>query len=93
MLQEYNFMLTETGKYGTETINVQKLMAMMGYKPEERTVELGANAAKNEFKKRQPGKAAAGAAPAAAPGFDPAPAPGPAPMAPAAPPAGDDPFK
>lgn len=94
MLQEYNFMLTETSKYGTETINVQKLMAMMGYKPEERTVELGANAAKNEFKKRQPGKAAAGAAPAAAPGFDPAaPAAPAAPMAPAAPPAGDDPFK
>jgi hypothetical protein len=95
MLQEYNFMLSEVGKYGTETINVQKLMAMMGFKPEERTIELGTNAAKNEFKKRQPGKAAPGAgAPAAVPGFDPGPA-APAPAAPAAPaaPVADDPFK
>ncbi len=93
MLQEYNFLLGEVNKFGTETINVQKLMAMMGYKPEERTVELGTNAAKSEFKKRAPPK---GAPAAGAAGLDPAGAPPatvPVPMgaAPAAP--VDDPFK
>jgi len=90
MLQEYNFMLGEVNKFGTETINVQKLMAMMGYKPEERKVELGTNAAKNEFKKRTPAAAApapVGGAPAGVPGFGP-PMPMPMPAAPA-----DDPFK
>lgn len=91
MLQEYNFMLGEVNKFGTETINVQKLMAMMGYKPEERRVELGTNAAKSEFKKRGPARSApapVGGEPAGVPGFAPA-APPPA----AAPPAADDPFK
>ncbi|WP_254512750.1 hypothetical protein [Anatilimnocola floriformis] len=100
VLAEYNFMLGEVNKYGTETINVQKLMSMMGYKPEERKVELGTNAAKNEFKKRGPGGAAApaggGVAPPAAgpsgvPGFGPPaanPMGVPMPMAPV-----DDPFK
>ncbi len=92
MLQEYNFMLGEVNKYGTETINVQKLMAMMGYKPEERKVELGTNAAKSEFKKRGPAKAGpapVGGEPAGVPGIAPA---GPPPAA-APPPAADDPFK
>jgi hypothetical protein len=89
MLQEYNFMLQEVSKYGTETINVQKLMSMMGVKVEERTVELGSSAAKSEFKRRNPprpagvapaGAANQGAAPAAAPMQD-----APAPI--------DDPFK
>lgn len=94
MLQEYNFMLGEVNKYGTETINVQKLMAMMGYKPEERKVELGTNAAKNEFKKRGPAKAApapVGGEPAGVPGFAPAAPPAGVPMPPPA--AADDPFK
>jgi hypothetical protein len=95
MLQEYNFMLGEVNKFGTETINVQKLMAMMGYKPEERKVELGINAAKNEFKKRGPAGAApapVGGAPAGVPGFGPPAAPGiPMPMPMAVP--ADDPFK
>lgn len=92
MLQEYNFMLGEVNKFGTETINVQKLMAMMGYKPEERRVELGTNAAKSEFKKRgpaTPAPAPVGGAPAGVPGFAPA---GPPPAA-APPAAADDPFK
>lgn len=92
MLQEYNFMLGEVNKFGTETINVQKLMAMMGYKPEERRVELGTNAAKSEFKKRGPARPAAapvgGDAPGV-PGFAPA-GPPPAAVPPAA---ADDPFK
>lgn len=82
MLQEYNFLLQEVGKYGTETINVQKLMSMMGVKPEERTVDLGTNAAKGEFKQRKPGRPAAGPGPVggapAEPGVAPAPAPMPA---------------
>jgi hypothetical protein len=88
MLQEYNFLLGEVSKYGTETINVQKLMAMMGVKAEERTVQLGTNAAKSEFKKRNPSRPAPG--PVGGP-VDPAAAPAPMPAAPAAP--VDDPFK
>ena len=98
MLQEYNFMLGEVNKYGTETINVQKLMSMMGYKPEERKVELGTNAAKGDFKKRGPaasGTAPAGLGPSGVPGFGPpavAPPMGiPMPMPMAVP--ADDPFK
>jgi hypothetical protein len=94
MLQEYNFMLGEVNKYGTETINVQKLMAMMGYKPEERRVELGTNAAKSEFKKRGPAKvgpAPVGGEPAGVPGIAPAGPPAVGPMPP--PVAADDPFK
>lgn len=75
MLQEYNFMLGEGTKFGTEVINVQKLLSLMGVKSEERTVELGKSAAKSEFKKRGPagapaapvgGAAGQGAAPAQA---------------------------
>lgn len=86
MLQEYNFLLGEVTKYGTETINVQKLMQMMGVKAEERTVDLGTNAAKSEFKKRNPARPAAGpvggaAAPGAAAPAAPMPAGGqPAPV-------------
>ncbi|WP_425614417.1 hypothetical protein NA78x_004284 [Anatilimnocola sp. NA78] len=90
ILLEYNQLLGEMNKYGTETINIQKLMAMMGVKPEERTVELGKSAAKNEFKRRTP-KAGA-AAPAGGAPLDLAPAPAPA-AAPAAAPVGEDPFK
>ncbi|QDU28386.1 hypothetical protein ETAA8_34860 [Anatilimnocola aggregata] len=89
ILLEYNFLLGEMNKYGTETINIQKLMAMMGYKPEERTVELGKSAAANEFKRRTPAKPAPaplGAPGGAAPALPPAAAPAPAPAV------GADPF-
>jgi hypothetical protein len=89
MLQEYNFLLQETSKYGTETINVQKLMSMMGVKPEERKVDLGTNAGKNEFKKRTPARPGT-STPAPEPAAAPAPGPMPAAPMPAAPPV--DPF-
>jgi hypothetical protein len=99
MLQEYNQILVEAGKFGTETINVQKLLAMMGVKPEERTVELGPSAGKNEFKKRLPPRGGAAGAPAPGAGAT-APVDPLAPAAPAAAPAApapmapvEDPFK
>jgi hypothetical protein len=88
MLSEYNKLLTEATRYGTESINVQKLMSMMGVKPEERTVELGKSAGAAQFKQRKPGvKPAPAAATPAAEAADPGAAPAPAPA-----PVVDDPF-
>jgi hypothetical protein len=86
-------------RFGTDTITVQKLLAQMGWKTEERSVEwAGTRGAGGEFRTRKPGQkpgapaaAPAGNAPAAAPaagGVDPF--GGPPAAAPAAP--AVDPF-
>lgn len=87
MLQEYNFLLGEVQRYGTEVISVQKLLAQMGWKPDARTVEIGGSGAPGEFRRRT----APGARPAAAaPGAPAAAAPAAAPAAPAM---EEDPFR
>ncbi len=82
MLQEYNFLLGEVQRYGTEIISVQKLLAQMGWKAESRTVEIGNSGAPGEFRRRTaPGTRpapAAGAAPAPAAAAEPAAADAPA---------------
>jgi hypothetical protein len=77
--------LNEADKYGTDRIDVQKLLAFMGWKPEERTVEMAGSGGGGEFRKRAPGKKQpkAGAT---------TPAPGDAPPADAPMPEGVDPF-
>jgi hypothetical protein len=90
MLKEYNFLLGEVQRYGTEVISVQKLLAQMGWKPDSRTVEIGNSGAPGEFRRRSAtgSRPAVSPAPAAAPAGDAA--------APADEPAGaaaDDPFR
>lgn len=81
MLQEYNFLLGEVQRYGTEVISVQKLLNQMGWKAESRTVEIGDTGAPGEFRRRTaPGTRPAAttpapAAPAATPAAEPAEAP------------------
>jgi hypothetical protein len=85
---EYTKMREEVSRYGTDIINLEKLLTQMGWKVEERTVELaGGKGASSQFRNRKPGQKAAPAAPAAgeAPAAEPAPSP-------AAAPAGADPF-
>jgi hypothetical protein len=87
--QEFTKMQEEVLRYGTDKIPVKKLLAQMGWKAEERTVELAGSGAGGAFRTRKPGtkpvngKPAEGAAPA--PAAEPMPAGEPA--APAA-----DPF-
>jgi hypothetical protein len=66
-------------------IDVQRLLEMMGWKAEERTVELAGSSGTGEFRKRSPGKKAP-----ATPATTPAPAAGPATETPS--PAPADPF-
>lgn len=86
VLAQYTSIIEEAKQMGTDTIDVQRLLALMGYKPEERTVEMAGSGGGGEFRKRTPGKkqpaAAATPAPAAeAPAAEETPAP-----------AGADPF-
>jgi hypothetical protein len=104
LLAEFTNITTEITRYGIDVIPIQKLLALMGWKSEEKTVELAGSRGQGEFRKRLPGKTGAPAAtpapgtpapattPAPAGGFDPfaTPAPGAAPATPATPPA--DPF-
>lgn len=93
MVDEYTLIRRQAGEMATDTIDVQRLLEMMGWKAEERTVELAGSAGRGEFRTRTPGKKAApaatpppaGAAPAEA---APAPAGGVDPFGPAA----ADPF-
>ena len=100
-LQEYTKMRDEVTKYGTDIISVEKLLTQMGWKVEERTVEMaGGKGASAQFRSRKPGQKAAPAAeeppaaepPVPSPAGDAAPAGDPfgAPANNAAPPA--DPF-
>jgi hypothetical protein len=84
VLAQFTNIQDEADKMGTDNISVQDLLTMMGYKPEERTVEMSGGA--GEFRKRTPGKKAPPAAAAPTPA-------GEAPAAEDAPaPEGADPF-
>lgn len=65
----YNTLVSEQEQYGVTKISVQKLLDMMGWKPEEKTVGLGGSSDTSGFRVRQPGAKPAGApkAPAATP--------------------------
>jgi hypothetical protein len=89
VLTEYGKIRTAAQTYGVEVISLQKLLAQMGWKAEERTVELGGKGASpGEFRKRTPGGEGTNSAPP--PAAVPA-APAEAPAAPMAPVA--DPFE
>jgi hypothetical protein len=68
-LQEFTKIRDEGTRYGTDVITVQKLLTQMGWKSEERTVEM-AGGGGNAFRTRKPGtkgaRPAAGEAPAPA---------------------------
>jgi type II secretory pathway pseudopilin PulG len=86
VINKFNAFDQERERFGVEKIPVEKLLSLMGWKAEERTVELAGSRAGGDFRKRSPGKtqpAANGSTPAA-----------PASEAPAAPaaPAASDPF-
>ena len=85
-LDEFTLIRSQADQTGTDKIDVQKLLEMMGWKAEERTVELAGSSGSGEFRKRSPGKKAA---PAAA---TPTPAPAAAPAAETPAPAVADPF-
>ncbi|MCI0359749.1 MAG: hypothetical protein L0211_14830 [Planctomycetaceae bacterium] len=103
-IQEFTKIRDEVSRYGTDIIPVQKLLTQMGWKVEERTVELkGGSGASSQFRNRKPGeKPAAPPAAGEAPAAEPMPSPAGeapvdpfgAPAAPAtpAPPAPGDPF-
>ena len=63
---EYTAMRNEADRYGTETIALQKLLSQMGWKVEERTVELQGIRGGSEFRTRKPGQKGAPTAPGAA---------------------------
>ena len=77
MLSEFTKLREEATRFGTDIITVQKLLAQMGWKAEERSVEL-AGSRGGEFRTRKPGQkapAAGGAGQAAgeaAPAAEPA---------------------
>lgn len=87
ILDEYAKLVSEAQRFGVETISVQKLLNLMGWKVEEKTLNLAKTRDVNKFKngEKKPAEAAPteeAAAPAAAPA-----------KAPAAAPVEDDPFK
>jgi hypothetical protein len=84
-VDEFSKIRTEADNAGTAKIDVQRLLEMMGWKAEERTVELAGSSGTGEFRKRSPGKKAP-----ATPATTPAPAAGPATETPS--PAPADPF-
>jgi hypothetical protein len=102
LLKQYNAFDGDRERFGVQKISVDKLLSLMGWKAEERTVELAGPRSTSDFRKRAPAKtqpAAAGAseanAPAAGAPATTAPAgadPFAAPAAPAAAPAAADPF-
>jgi hypothetical protein len=103
MLDQFRAFKEDQERHGVEQISVEKLLSLMGWKAEERSVELAGPRATGDFRRRTPGKAqqgqkagASGApasdaspAPAAPAASDPFGSPPPA-AAPAAPPAGAD---
>jgi peptidoglycan hydrolase CwlO-like protein len=88
-IQEFTKIRDEVSRFGTDIISVDKLLTQMGWKVEERTVELaGGKGASAQFRSRKPGeKAAPAPAPGEAPAAEP---PMPSPAGEAAPAA--DPF-
>jgi hypothetical protein len=102
--EQYNAFDQEREKFGVEKINVEKLLNLMGWKAEERVVELSGSRAGGDFRKRTPGKTqpagSAKSSESAAPASDTPAAPAPANVDPFAPsgatppsaPAAADPF-
>jgi hypothetical protein len=77
-INEFTNIQKEVSRYGTDIIPVQKLLTQMGWKVEERTVELaGGSGASSQFRNRKPLQKATPAKPAAgeAPAAEPAPSP------------------
>jgi len=71
-LKEYNKLMQEKNEFGVDEISVQELLDQMGWRAEERTVQIG-NGGSGNFRKRTPGqKSAPASAPAAAPAASPA---------------------
>lgn len=62
---EFTAMMNEAERFGTEKIALQKLLSQMGWKAEERTVELQ-GARGGEFRTRKPGQKGAPTTPGAA---------------------------
>jgi hypothetical protein len=99
VISKFNAFEQERERLGVEKIPVEKLLSLMGWKAEERTVEMAGSRAGGDFRKRAPGKtqpAANGSAPGA-PATPAAPAASdpfgaPATPTPAPPPAAVDPF-
>ena len=89
-LTEFSTIRQQATQTGTATIDVPKFLEMMGWKAEERTVELAGSSGTGEFRKRGVGKKAPAAATPPAAGADPA-AP-PAAATPTPMPAAADPF-
>ena len=90
-LAEYTAIRQQATQAGTATIDVPKFLEMMGWRAEERTVELAGSTGTGEFRKRTVGKKAA-PAPGATPPAEGAEPAEPAPATPAPMPAGADPF-
>lgn len=78
-LDEFTAIRQQATQNGTATIDVPKFLEMMGWKAEERTVELAGSSGTGEFRKRTVGKKAPAEtttpAPAAPAGATPAPMP------------------
>jgi hypothetical protein len=85
VLDQFKEFDKERERSGVEKIPVEKLLSLMGWKAEERTLELAGNRAGGDFRKRTPGKTQP------TNGATPAPSAADAPMTPAAP-AAADPF-
>jgi hypothetical protein len=83
-LDEYTALQKEADRFGIEKITVQQLLTQMGWKGEQRTVELRGGAS-TQFRTRRPGQPAQPAAPASR-AAEPAASPA------AEPPAAADPF-
>jgi hypothetical protein len=67
MSEGWNEMSRTASSLGVETVTVQEFLNQMGYKPQDRTVPLGAGATARDF----PARAETGAPAAAAPRFRP----------------------
>jgi hypothetical protein len=91
LLDSFTRIQEDINRFGTDPISVQKLLQMMGWKSEEKTVELAGTRGGGEFRQRGPGKTAAPKT-TPAPGATPAPATTPAPAATPAPGGAIDPF-
>lgn len=63
LLDKFAAMSDEVKQFGTDTKSVKDLLALMGWKADERMVDLGGNKA-GAFRKRQPGKTEPAAKPA-----------------------------
>ncbi|MDX1945614.1 MAG: hypothetical protein SFU86_09400 [Pirellulaceae bacterium] len=65
VLKEFTNIQGEVQRFGTDIIPVQKLLQQMGWRAEERTVELAGAKGGGEFRTRKPGQKPAAGGPAA----------------------------